>query len=421
MRYFSRSKWSLVLALSAVASVSQFAAPAFADEVTKWNLITVNATKTGKLNSNFGSRVDAIEAIAVYDAVNAIKHFGSPYHYNKPAAGAASPEAAAAQAAHDVLVHFFPAQQPDLDSTLASSLASIPNGAEKANGQAVGAAAALDIIALRSNDCSSPDVPYPASGVTGVGQWRPTPTGFAPGINSQWGTVTPFVLKSASQLRPAAPPSVGSPEYNKASAEVKDIGSAASTTRTADQTHIAKFYAQDAELPANEAARILAGKHGTSLATNALVFALVDIAIADARIAISEAKYTYKFWRPVTALNANPDGTVTNNYSAWTPLLVTPPHPEYLSGHSATVAASVEILKNFYGDADALTIHTTTPGENARTVANLSQIAEENGVSRIYGGIHFSFSNGRAQQVGREAAEYALKQGPHALKNREAK
>ncbi len=181
MSYFSRSKWSLVLALSAVASVSQFAAPASADEVTKWNLITVNATKTGKLNSNFGSRVDAIEAIAVYDAVNAIKHFGSPYHYNKPAAGAASPEAAAAQAAHDVLVHFFPAQQPDLDSTLASSLASIPNGAEKANGQAVGAAAALDIIALRSNDCSSPDVPYPATGVTGVGQWRPTPTGFAPG------------------------------------------------------------------------------------------------------------------------------------------------------------------------------------------------------------------------------------------------
>jgi hypothetical protein len=147
---------------------------------------------------------------------------------------------------------------------------------------------------------------------------------------------------------------------------------------------------------------------------------LVDIAIADARIAISEAKYTYKFWRPVTALNANPDGTVTNGYAAWTPLLITPPHPEYLSGHSATVAASVEVLKKFYGHAETLTLHTTTSGEPPRAVSSLSQIAAENGLSRIYGGIHFSFSNGRAQQVGREAAEYVLKHGPHALKDQQA-
>src|SRR6202142_2107167 len=176
MRYFVRSKWKTVVNLAAVAAISLWATTVSADEVTDWNLITVNATKTGKLNSNLGSRVDAIEAIAVYDAVNAIKHFGSPYHYNKPAAGPASPEAAAAEAAHDVLVHFFPAQQSDLDANLASSLASIANRAEKSNGQSVGAAAALDIIALRSNDCSSPDVPYAATGVTGARQWGPTPT-----------------------------------------------------------------------------------------------------------------------------------------------------------------------------------------------------------------------------------------------------
>jgi hypothetical protein len=386
-----------------------------ADEVTDWNLITVNATKTAGLNSNLGSRVDAIEAVAVYDAVNAIKHFGSPYHYSNPAPGPASPEAAAAQAAHDVLVHFFPTQQPALDANLASSLAAIPDGVEKSNGQTIGTSAALDIIALRSNDNSSPDVPYPATGVSGVGQWRPTPTAFAAGINSQWGSVTPFVLNSGSEFRPPAPPSVGSQKYNEALAEVKVIGSATSTTRTTDQTHIAQFYKQDAELTVNEAARILATTHGGSLEVNALVFALVDIAVADARIAVWDAKYTYKFWRPVTALNANPNGTVTNSYTAWAPLIVTPAHPEYPSGHSGTVAAGIAILKEFYGDVNALTLHTTTSGEPPRTVTSLSQIAEENGLSRIYGGIHYSFSNVRAQRIGREVAASALQRGPRVL------
>ena len=279
MRYFSHSKWKQVFTLTAVTITSLGATGASADEVTKWNLITVNATKTDKFNSNLGSRVDAMEAIAVYDAVNAIKYFGSPYHYSK------------------------------------------------------------------------------------------------------------------------------------------SLGSLASATRTADQTHIARFYMQDAELTVNEATRILAEKHGTSLEVNALIFALVDIAVADARIVIWEAKYHYNFWRPVTALNANPNGTVTNGYIAWAPLLVTPPHPEYLSGHSVTVAAGVAILEKFYGDRNPLTLHTTTPGERPRTVTSLTQLAEENGLSRIYGGIHYSFSNGRAQRVGRNVAEFILKNGPHALKN----
>jgi hypothetical protein len=417
MGYFSHSKWKLAFALTVMSAVSLYAASASADEVTKWNLITVNATKTGKLNSNLGSRVDAIEAIAVYDAVNAIKHFGSPYHYSSPAPSPASPEAAAAQAARDVLIHFFPGQQSALDASLASSLASIPNGEKKSNGQGVGRAAALDIIALRSNDRSGPDVPYPATGVTGVGQWRPTPPASTPGINSQWGSVTPFVLKSSREFLPPAPPSVGSHEYNDALTAVKNIGAATSAIRTADQTHIALFYTQDAELTINEAARILAEKHGTSLETNALVFALVDVAVADARVVIWEAKYTYKFWRPVTALNANPDGTVSNSYATWVPLIVTPPHPEYLSGHSVTVAAGAAILKKFYGDLNTMTLHTTTSGEAPRTVTSLGQLAEENGLSRIYGGIHYSFSNGRAQRVGREVAEATLKFGPHALKD----
>ena len=415
MRHAPVSRLKLRVVLIAVVAILLYSATVSADTVTDWNLITVNATKTAGLNSNLGSRVDAIEAIAVYDAVNSISHFGTPYHYSSPATLPASTVAAAAQAAHDVLVAIFPAQKPSLDTSLASSLAGIPDP-EKSNGTAAGAAAAVNILGLRSSDGSTPDVPYPATGVTGVGQWRPTPTAFASGINSQWGSLTPFVLDSPNQFRPSAPPPVGSNRYNTALAEVKGIGSASSTTRTVDQTHIAQFYKQDAELTVNEAARLLAVAHGGSIENNALVFALVDIAVADSRIAIWDAKYTYKFWRPVTALNANPDGTVTNGYSAWTPLITTPAHPEYPSGHSGTVAAGVVILQKFYGDYNTLTLHTTTAGEPARTVTSLSQIAEENGLSRIYGGIHYEFSNVRAQRLGREVAETALEHGPHEVR-----
>jgi len=287
------------LAAIAVAGLSALASHASADVVTDWNLITLNATKVAPaLNSNLGSRIDAIEAIAVYDAVNSLKQFGTPYHYYVPDTGSA--QAAAAQAAHDVLVHYFPAQVSVLDSNLLVSLSNLTDG-PIGNGLAAGSAAAADIIALRANDGSSPNISYPGPLNPGVGQWRPTPAGFAPGINEQWGSVTPFVLDSGSRFRLEPPPVVGSWRYNQALAEVQSLGAAGSVTRTVDQTHIAQFYKQDAELTVNEAARELALTKGTSLAENALLFALTDIAVADARIAVWDAKYTYLFWRPVRA------------------------------------------------------------------------------------------------------------------------
>jgi len=400
-----------LLAAIAVAGLSSLAPHASADVITDWNLIALNATKVAPaLNSNLGSRIDAIEAVAVYDAVNSIKHFGTPYHYYAPNSGSA--QAAAAQAAHDVLVYYFPGQQAALDADLTNSLASITDG-PIGNGQTVGAAAAADIIALRANDGSSPNVSYPGPANPGVGQWRPTPTAFAPGINEQWGTITPFVLDSGSHFRPGPPPAVGSWQYNLALAEVKNIGSLSNNVRTVDQTHIAQFYKQDAELTVNEAARQLAIAHGTSLEENALLFALTDIAVADARIAVWDAKYTYLFWRPVTALNANPDGSVTNGYGDWTPLIATPAHPDYPSGHSGTVDAGFTVLQLFFGDRNTLTLHTTTPGEPPRTIKSLSQGESENGLSRIYGGIHYSFDNIQGQSLGVKVAVYDLLHGPH--------
>ncbi|MGZ3752634.1 MAG: vanadium-dependent haloperoxidase [Mucilaginibacter sp.] len=384
---------------------------AFADVITDWNLITVKATKVGKYNSNLGSRIEAIEAIAVYDAVNSIKHFGTPYHFYAPPPGPASAQAAVAQAAHDVLVNYFPAQKPSLDSALTNSLSSVNDGpADK--GSAVGAASAADIIALRVNDGSEPNATYPGPAKPGIGQYRPTPTAFAPGINQQWGKVKPFLLTADDQFRPVPPPAVGSGEYKKALATVAELGSSTSTKRTDDQTHIAQFYKQDAELTVNEAARVLAITHKTPLELNALIFVLTDIAEADARIAIWDAKYYYLFWRPVTALNADEDGGVTNNYAKWTPLLATPPHPSYPCGHCGTVQAGFDVLKKFYGDKNTIELHTTTPGEPARTIKSLSDGESENNWSRVYGGIHYPTDNTASEKLGTQVAAFVLKNGP---------
>ena len=403
--------YQYAIVAGATLALFSFTKPASADVVVDWNLITVKATKVAKYNSNLGSRIEAIESIAVYDAVNSIKKIGTPYHYYAPPSGPASVQAAVAQAAHDVLVNYFPDQRPHLDSALTTSLSQANDGPVD-KGQAIGAASAADIIALRANDGSDPNVSYPGPAKPGVGEYRPTPAGFVPGINEQWGKVKPFILKSNTQFRPVAPPALASEAFKKALALTDELGSSTSTKRTEDQTHIAQFYKQDAELTVNEAARALAIAHKTSIEVNALAFVLADIAEADARIGLWDAKYNYLLWRPVTALNADANGGVTNNYAKWTPLLSTPPHPSFPCGHCGTVTAGFEVLKKFYGDNDAIELHTSTPGEPARTIKSLSVGEEENGWSRIYGGIHYSFENEAAQKLGREVANYVLVNGP---------
>ncbi len=139
---------------------------------------------------------------------------------------------------------------------------------------------------------------------------------------------------------------------------------------------------------------------------------LTDIAEADARIAIWDAKYFYLFWRPVTALNADKDGVVTNNYTAWTPLLSTPPHPSYPCGHCGTVTAGFVVLRKFFGDKNSYQLHTTTPGEEPRTLKSLSDGESENRWSRVYGGIHYDFDNAASQILGQQVADFVLTKGP---------
>ncbi|MDB6153644.1 MAG: superfamily protein [Chthoniobacteraceae bacterium] len=398
-----------------------------ADVVTDWNLTSIQVSKAqapfsgASLNTNLATRIHAIESIAVYNAVNSILRFGTSYgEYDAPAPATASVEAAAAKAARDVLANYFPSQIATLDSLYEASIAAIADGQDKTDGILAGSEAASHIIALRANDGSSPNVTYAGPAAPGVGVYQLTPNippatvppfTFANGINQQWAAVTPFILSSPAQFRPLPPPAVGSARYVKAFNQVKVYGDPANPRHTAELQHIAQFYKQDAEILDNEAARLLSASHNLSVADNALFFVTLDTAIADTRIAEWEAKYFYLYWRPITALNANGSGAVTNNYAAWKPALVTPNHPSYPSGHSGTVVA-IEVLRAYFGDFNTLTLHTTTAGEPARTVTSLTRIEVDNGLSRIYGGIHFSFDNEAGQELGRNVANYVLANGP---------
>jgi hypothetical protein len=399
--------------LTFISGIVYFSFNANANVIADWNLITVRATKKAGMNSNLASRIEAIESIAVYDAANSIHPIGTPFLYFVHPKGPASSVAAVAKAAHDILTNYFPDQAKSFDSALAQNLANIPDSKSVKEGEEVGTASAAAIIESRKNDGSDPDISYPGPDHPSIGQYRPTPANFKPGIDQQWGHVKPFLLLTDSQYRPGPPPAPGSDEFRKAAAQVAEIGSLTSKTRTEGQTHIAQFYKQDAELTVNEAARVLIVSHHFSLEENALVLVLTDAAEADARIAIWDAKYTYLFWRPVTALNANPDGSVTNNYSAWTPLISTPPHPSYPCGHCGTVTAGFEVLKTFFGDSNTIELHTTTAGEPARIVHSLGEGEGENEWSRDYGGIHYQFDNVASDHLGRQVAAWTLKKGPH--------
>jgi hypothetical protein len=254
---------------------------------------------------------------------------------------------------------------------------------------------------------SSTKVDYvpPPSG-TEPGVRVPTPPANAPALDPQWGQVTPFTLASGSQFRPGPPPALTSPEYTAVLNQVESLGGANSTIRTPEQTQIARFWADGSgtETPPghwNTSAEQVALERHDSLAKDARVFALLDIALADAGIACWDAKYTYNFWRPITAIQTTAD-------PSWTPLLVTPAFPSYFSGHSTFSAAAATVLSSIYGPNTAFTTSSDALPGVTRSFPSFQAAAEEAGMSRIYGGIHYSFDNQAGLAVGQQVGNYVL-------------
>ena len=446
-----RSMTRIMLVMSIAAAVlapvvgPANARPARGDAVLVWNAIAGRAARDACLaptnNPLHESRLYAAMHLAVHDALNAVDRRSRPYAFTTGPMPGAAPEAAVAAAARDVLAPLLrqlPAPFSDcvatndavapVEAADGAALGAIPDGRAKRQGIALGQAAAAASRARRPADGSDTplfDTAYPQG--TRPGEYRFTPGfdfAFAPG----WAEVTPFVLRSASQFRPGPPDAVTQSRYTADFNEVKRLGGDDITTpsaRTAEQTEIARFWVESSPLQWNRIARTVAAARGLDLWRSARLFGLLNMALADGYIGSVDTKYHgYNYWRPVTAIrtaatDGNPD---THADPTWTPLVPTPPIPDYDSAHAVEGGAGSQVLQRFFGTDHVgfATCSLTLPAGSAcddpspvlRSYTSFSQAREENGVSRILVGFHFrkavqeGIDHGR--QIGNRAVERAL-------------
>jgi membrane-associated phospholipid phosphatase len=395
-----------IACISVINLVSSIGIPANADVVTDWNNAALDAIRAGRTAPPIASRSLAILHVSIYDAVNGIARTHEPYLVQSAVQASASREAAASAAAHDALVNLFPANASSFDALHAAILATIPDGSRKAAGIAWGEFVANQILVARANDGSDAVVPPP--GGSGPGVWVPTPPAFLPYLLPQWGFVVPFAMSSSSEFRPPGPPALDSQQYAADYNEVKELGAAVGSTRTEEQTEIALFWADGAgtETPPghwNSIAQIIAAAQGNTLEENGRLFALLNIAMADAAVCAWDAKYTFDFWRPVTAIAfAEPE-------LHWMSFIITPPFPDYVSGHSTFSAAAATVLPLFYGTTNLpfTTGSDFLPGVY-RSFSTCIDAAEEAAASRIYGGIHFRSASEDGLQAGISIGEWTV-------------
>jgi hypothetical protein len=383
-----------------LAATLQLAPAARADVVSDWNTIMLN---TIAAQSPFAqARYAAITQLAVFEAVNACTGMYQPYLGSVTAPPGASPEAAAAEAAYKILTNYF-GVSATLSNALQASLLAIPDGQSKTDGITVGDAAANAMIAARANDGSTPLQTFiPTS--TDPGSWQRTPPAFGPGLFFNWQHVTPFAIQSSDQFRLGPPPALTSERYQRDLNEVKTVGELNSSVRPQDRTDVAKFYA--AASPAqvwNSVAQQVSVEKFMSLSSRARAFALLNMAISDALVAIFDTKYFYVFWRPVTAIQAGGD-------PSWLPLITTPSFPSYASAHASGSGAAAKVLALLFGPGGhTITLtYPTVPG----VILQYTQLREITGDiddARVYGGIHYRFDQEEGGKLGRRVGRYVVK------------
>ncbi|MCE0765994.1 vanadium-dependent haloperoxidase [Pseudonocardia kujensis] len=386
--------------------------PGSGQAVIDWNrqLISILGTPDAQPATVHPTRSFAMLQAAEYDAVVSITHAASPYRAVTPAADDARPDAAADQAAHDVLVALYPSKRAGLDTQLSTELAAMPAGQATQDGVRVGAAAAQQMLELRASDGSSAAAaPFVAG--TRPGDYRPTPPKFPAPMYTGWGSVTPFLLDSATQFTPAAPPPVTGPAYATALNQVESLGRDDSTTRTPDQTVAGRFWSASPVWNTwNQVAQTLAADRKASLAQATAAFATLDLSLADTTIALYDAKYREHVWRPVTAIQL---GSATGNPAivadpTWNPLTPTAADPSYPGAHSALSEAAATSLTAFYGPRQAVAITSSAVPGVTRTFTSLAAAADEAGLSRIWAGQHTALDHQAGQQLGRQVAGVVL-------------
>jgi hypothetical protein len=385
-----------------------FLAPsaARADVVTDWNAI---ASQTAiPVRPGPSAVLDmAIVHAAMHDAIQAFEGRFQSYGGSIPNASG-SPVAAAATAAHDVLVARFPSQSGTLDTLLDNYLNGL--GLTGDAGMAIGHQAAANILSLRAGDGSFPSNPEVFIGGTEPGEWRPTLPAFAPMATPWLGAVTPFTLKDATQLRASPPPpSLGSGKYVHDYDEVKALGSVNSTARTQAQTDLALFYSDNFLALWERTLRGISNTNINSIGDSARLFALANLAAADAIIAAWDGKRFFHFWRPITAIQqGDSDGNPkTAGDATWLPLIPTPPYPEFPSGANNLTGAMTRTLERFFGDKLTFSVFST-PVNKTKTYNRFSDMADDVVNVRIYQGIHFRTADEVARRHGTRVADLAF-------------
>lgn len=401
-----------------VAAVGIADAPGSGQSVIDWNrtLVSILGTPNSQPSTVHPTRSFAMLQAAEYNAVVWITRTGRPYRAAVTAPGDARPDAAADQAAHDVLAALYPSMRTRLDNQLATELAALPAGQPTQDGVAAGAAAAQAMLTQRSSDGSA-QVPARFVPGTAPGDYRPTPPKFPSPMYTGWGAVTPFLLTAAGQFQPPAPPPVTSTDYASALAEVKNIGRDTSTTRTPDQTVAGKFWsAAPIWNTWNQLAQTLTTDEHATLTRATSVFATMDLALADTTIALYHAKYQDDVWRPVTAIRSGlpAAGPPVPADPTWSPLTPTAADPSYPGAHSALSAAAATVLTDLYGPRQPVAVTAAADPGVTRRFPSLAAAADEAGLSRIWAGQHTRIDHDAGQQLGRRVGSLALADFPVA-------
>jgi hypothetical protein len=375
--------------------------------VIDWNKIASTTIVTNAKEASVTSSVwFAYVQLAVYDAVNAVDHQYQPYVFTTQAPDDASKDAAAVAAAHRILVNYFPAQQASLDTQFTLSLAGISDTASNiAAGVSIGEQAAQALIAARANDGLLANVSYTPP--VGPGFYQRTPPAFAPPITPWLGQMVPFTMTSAAQFFPdEGPTPLSSSEWIEDYNEVKTLGALNSAVRTPEQTEIGLFWTEHTGQQYGRAFRALAAQQGLDTSQTARLMAMLWAGYADAGIGCWNAKFSFSFWRPVTAIRVGGGNPALTGDPLWAPLASTPAHPEYPAAHGCVTGAVSTILKRYFGtphvqfSVDSLVTHTT------HTFSSTRALVDEVERARIYAGFHYHHSVVQRKVLGTKVAHH---------------
>ena len=378
--------------------------------ISDWNAIAVT-TLSGDTTKQPVEDIlyTAFVQAAVYDAVVGIEGRYAPYRFHAHAPRGASAQAAAAAAAHQILVTYVPSAQAALDADYAASLAQLPDGTAKTDGIAFGNRAAGNLIRLRAHDGRNAPILFTQPPAPGV--WRPTPPAFLP-MSAPWlAFVTPLLVHSATQFAPPGPPALTSARYTRDFNEIKALGSLTSTQRTAEQTSTATFFSGSALVQYNAALRDQVTARHLGIVEAARMFAAIDMSVADAEITVWRAKYVYGFWRPITAINlADTDGNPdTAPDPSWVPLFNTPNYPEYPSGYNAFNSTVVHGLENLFQTQHLqLTLISTTAPGVVRHYDSGRALLQDVVNARVWNGFHFRSADIASRNLGGQLAAWTL-------------